>query len=183
MNDTEMNDAEQHVNGRELAVVFAGVLIAILLAALDQMIFGTALPTIVGDLGGVDRMLWVTTAYLLAVTIVMPIYGKLGDLVGHKVMFLGALVIFLAGSVMGGLAGNMSFMIAARAVQGVGGGGLMILAQASSPTSSLHAEGASTWAPSEPCGASPPCSAPFWEAGSPMAWAGVGSSGSTCRWA
>ncbi len=125
-----MNDAEQHVNGRELAVVFAGVLIAILLAALDQMIFGTALPTIVGDLGGVDRMLWVTTAYLLAVTIVMPIYGKIGDLVGHKIMFLGALVIFMAGSVMGGLAGNMSFMIAARAVQGVGGGGLMILAQA-----------------------------------------------------
>ncbi|MBN1321081.1 MAG: MFS transporter [Thermoleophilia bacterium] len=100
-----------------------------LLAALDQTIFGTALPTIVGDLGGVDQMLWVATAYMLASTITMPVYGKVGDLIGHKVLLLGALALFLTGSVLGGLAGSMPVLIAARAIQGLGGGGLMILSQ------------------------------------------------------
>ncbi len=101
-----------------------------LLASLDQMVFSTALPTIVGDLGGVNHMLWVTTAYILASTITMPMYGKLGDLIGHKMLFIGALTLFLGGSIIGGLSTNMTMLIAGRAVQGLGGGGLMILAQA-----------------------------------------------------
>ncbi|WP_338077033.1 MDR family MFS transporter [Cellulomonas hominis] len=115
---------------RHVLPVFAGLLVAMLVGSLDQMILSTALPTIVGELGGVSHMLWVTTAYLLTSTIMMPIYGKLGDLVGRKLLFIGALVVFLAGSVVGGLAQDMTSLIAARAVQGVGGGGLMILAQA-----------------------------------------------------
>lgn len=104
--------------------------ITVLLSALNQTVFSTALPTIVGDLSGVDQMLWVTTAYLLAVTVMMPIYGKLGDLAGHRRVLYGALGLFLAGSVLGGLAHNMPVLVAARALQGLGGGGLMILPQA-----------------------------------------------------
>ena len=115
---------------RSVMLVFAGLLIAMLLASLDQTIFSTALPTIVGELNGVDHMLWVTTAYVLAATIVLPIYGKLGDLIGRKWLFVTAIAIFLAGSVIGGLAQNMPELITGRAVQGLGGGGLMILAQA-----------------------------------------------------
>jgi len=103
---------------------------SLLLAALDQTIFGTTLPTIVGELNGVDQMLWVATAYMLAATITMPVYGKLGDLLGHKPLLFGALTLFLAGSIMGGLAGSMPVLIAARAIQGLGGGGLMIMALA-----------------------------------------------------
>lgn len=110
--------------------VMTALMMAMLLASLDQMIFSTALPTIVGDLGGVDHMMWVITAYLLAETIMLPIYGKLGDLLGRKGLMIGALLIFLAGSVIGGLASSMLWLIAGRAVQGIGGGGLMILSQA-----------------------------------------------------
>ena len=95
---------------RDLAFVVVALVVAMLLAALDQIIFATALPTIVGDLGGLDQMLWVTTAYLLAATIMMPVYGKLGDLIGHKLLFLSALALFLGGSVLGGLAGNMELL-------------------------------------------------------------------------
>ena len=112
---------------RSLGFVVASLVVAALLAALDQTIFGTALPTIVGDLHGVDQMLWVTTAYILAATIMMPVYGKLGDLFGHKVLFFSGLALFLGGSVLGGLAHNMPMLIAARGIQGLGGGGLMIL--------------------------------------------------------
>ncbi len=117
-------------NRRELTLVVAALFVTTLLAALDQTIFATALPTIVGDLNGVDQMLWVTTAYLLAATVTMPVYGKFGDLLGHKPLLLVALVLFLTGSVLGGLAGSMPVLIAARAVQGLGGGGMMILSQA-----------------------------------------------------
>jgi EmrB/QacA subfamily drug resistance transporter len=115
---------------RSVLLVFAGLMVAMLLASLDQTIFSTALPTIVGELNGVDHMLWVTTAYILASTIVMPVYGKLGDLVGRKWLFVAAIVLFLVGSVMGGLSDSMGTLIAGRAVQGLGGGGLMILALA-----------------------------------------------------
>lgn len=115
---------------RHIGAVFAGLLVAMLLASLDQTIFSTALPTIVGELDGVNHMLWVTTAYLVTATIMMPIYGKLGDLIGRKGLFIGALAIFVVGSVIGGLAPDMTWLIIARAVQGIGGGGLMILAQA-----------------------------------------------------
>ena len=106
------------------------LMVSMLLASLDQMIFSTALPTIVGELGGVDHMMWVITAYMVGETIMLPIYGKLGDLMGRKNLYIGALVIFLAGSVIGGLANSMTMLIAGRAVQGIGGGGLMILSQA-----------------------------------------------------
>ncbi|MCU1432961.1 MAG: family efflux transporter permease subunit [Actinotalea sp.] len=117
-------------NRRHILLVFAGLMVTMLLASLDQMIFSTALPTIVGELDGVDHMLWVTTAYVLASTIVLPVYGKLGDLVGRKGLFVAAISIFIGGSVVGGLAQDMTWLITGRAVQGLGGGGLMILAQA-----------------------------------------------------
>lgn len=109
--------------------VFSGLLVAMLLASLDQTIFSTALPTIVGELNGVEHQLWVTTAYMLTATIMMPVYGKLGDLLGRKNLFIGAISIFLAGTVVGGSAASMAALIAARAIQGLGGGGLMILSQ------------------------------------------------------
>ena len=115
---------------RGVLLVFAGLMIAMLLASLDQTIFSTALPTIVGELNGVDHMLWVTTAYILASTIMMPVYGKLGDLIGRKNIFIAAITLFMAGSVIGGPAGTMTWLIIGRAVQGLGGGGLMILAMA-----------------------------------------------------
>lgn len=109
--------------------VFSGLLVAMLLASLDQTIFSTALPTIVGELNGVEHQLWVTTAYMLTATIMMPVYGKLGDLLGRKNLFIGAISIFLVGTVVGGSAASMTALIAARAIQGLGGGGLMILSQ------------------------------------------------------
>ncbi len=105
-------------------------MVTMLLASLDQTIFSTALPTVVGELNGVNHMLWVTTAYILAATITLPIYGKLGDLIGRKGLFIGAISIFMLGSVIGGLAPDMSWLIVGRAVQGLGGGGLMLLSQA-----------------------------------------------------
>ena len=120
----------QDANKRTILMVFAGLIVSMLLSALDQTVFSTALPTIVGELDGVNHMLWVTTGYLVAVTIMMPIYGKLGDMMGRKTLFLGALTVFLIGSVIGGFATNMTWLIIARVVQGLGGGGLMILSQA-----------------------------------------------------
>jgi EmrB/QacA subfamily drug resistance transporter len=117
-------------NKRHVLLIFAGLLVTMLLASLDQTIFSTALPTIVGDLHGVDQQLWVTTAYILASTVMLPLYGKLGDLIGRKGLFIGAISIFIVGSIVGGLAGDMTTLIVGRAIQGLGGGGLMILAQA-----------------------------------------------------
>jgi len=115
---------------KAILLVFAGLMVTMLLASLDQTIFSTALPTIVGELNGVEHMLWVTTAYILASTIMMPVYGKLGDLMGRKGLFIIAIGLFMAGSVVGGLAGDMGWLIVGRAVQGLGGGGLMILSNA-----------------------------------------------------
>jgi EmrB/QacA subfamily drug resistance transporter len=114
-----------------VAVVMAGLMLVMLLASLDQTIVSTALPTIVGDLGGLTHLSWVVTAYLLAVTIVTPLYGKLGDQYGRKVVLQIALVIFLIGSALCGLSQSMGELIAFRAIQGLGGGGLMVGAQAS----------------------------------------------------
>jgi EmrB/QacA subfamily drug resistance transporter len=105
-------------------------MVAMLLASLDQTIVSTALPTIVGELHGVQHMAWTITAYILAATIVMPVYGRLGDLIGRKVLFLGGIGLFLVGSVIAGAAQNMTMLIIGRAVQGLGGGGLMITSQA-----------------------------------------------------
>jgi len=116
--------------GRRLGVVLGALMLVMLLASLDQTIVSTALPTIVGELGGLEHISWVVTAYLLAITVVTPLYGKLGDLYGRKVVLQGALVLFLIGSALCGLAQGMTELIAFRAIQGLGGGGLMVSAQA-----------------------------------------------------
>ena len=116
-------------HGRVL-VVFSGLLLAMLLAALDQTIVATALPTIVGELGGLERLSWVVTSYLLAQTVVTPLYGKLGDLYGRKGVLQGAVALFLIGSALCGMSRSMMQLIAFRAVQGLGGGGLMVTAMA-----------------------------------------------------
>lgn len=115
---------------QRLRLIMAALVAAVLLASLDGMIFNTALPTIVGQLHGIARMSWVPTAYLLTTALTMPVYGKLGDLAGRKWLFVAALALFLSGSVIGGLAGSMPVLITARAVQGLGSGGLMVLSQA-----------------------------------------------------
>jgi len=109
-----------------LAVVFTGLMLVMLMAALDQTIVSTALPTIVGDLGGLSHISWVVTAYLLASTAVTPVYGKLGDLYGRKIVLQVALVMFLAGSALCGVSESLTELIAFRALQGLGGGGLMV---------------------------------------------------------
>jgi MFS family permease len=114
-----------------IRVIFGALMLVILLASLDQTIVATALPTIVGDLGGLNRLSWVTSAFLLAQTVVTPIYGKLGDLYGRKRILQSAVVIFLAGSALCGQAASMTELIAFRAVQGLGAGGLIVLIQAS----------------------------------------------------
>src|SRR5690242_20034739 len=111
-------------------VIFVAVLLGMLLAALDQTIVATALPTVVADLGGAGHQSWVVTSYLLASTIVTAVVGKLGDLFGRKPVFIGAVVFFLAGSVLCGLAGSMTMLVAARALQGIGGGAIMVTATA-----------------------------------------------------
>ena len=115
---------------RRILVVISGLMLVMLLASLDQTIVSTALPTIVGDLGGLEHLSWVVTAYLLARTAVTPLYGKLGDLYGRKIVLQGALVLFLVGSALCGLAQGMAELIVFRAIQGLGGGGLMVTAQA-----------------------------------------------------
>jgi EmrB/QacA subfamily drug resistance transporter len=111
-------------------VVFGGLMLVLLLAALDQTIVATALPTIVSDLGGLNQLAWVTSAFLLAQTAVTPIYGKLGDLYGRKRILQSAIVLFLIGSALCGQAQSMTELIAFRAVQGLGAGGLVVLIQA-----------------------------------------------------
>jgi EmrB/QacA subfamily drug resistance transporter len=111
---------------QEIKIVLPGLLLAILLAMLDQLIVGTALPRIVGDLGGVAHLSWVVTAYVLASTVSTPLYGKLGDSHGRKKLFLTAIVIFLIGSALSGLAQSMTQLIAFRALPGLGAGGLMV---------------------------------------------------------
>ena len=115
---------------RNIAIVFSGLLLVMLVAALDSTIVSTALPTIVGDLGGLNHISWVVTAYLLAQTAVTPVYGKLGDLYGRKIVLQVALALFLIGSALCGAAQSLPMLIAFRALQGLGGGGLIVSAQA-----------------------------------------------------
>jgi EmrB/QacA subfamily drug resistance transporter len=115
---------------RGLLVIYAALMLALLLAALDQTIVATALPTIVSDLGGLSHLSWVVTAYILASTASTQVWGKLGDQYGRKYLFIAAIVIFLIGSALSGLSQTMTELIAFRALQGIGGGGLIVLAQA-----------------------------------------------------
>ncbi len=110
-------------------LIFTGLMLAMVLASLDQTIVSTALPTIVGDLGGLNSLAWVVTAYLLTSTVSTPLYGKLGDQFGRKTIFQIAIVVFLVGSALCGIAQNIGELIAFRALQGIGGGGLMVGAQ------------------------------------------------------
>ena len=115
---------------RRFWAVYASLLVVMFLSAMDQTIVGTALPTIVGDLGGAAHMAWILTAYTLAITVAMPVYGKLGDLVGRKNLFLVAIALFLIGSALCGTGNTMTQLIIYRFIQGLGGGGLMISSQA-----------------------------------------------------
>ncbi|MFF9029127.1 MFS transporter [Streptomyces iakyrus] len=123
-------DPDTGPSPRRVRLVFFALLLALLLAALEQMIVATALPKIVGELHGLDRMSWAITAYLLTATVGLPIYGKLGDLLGRKGVFQFAIVVFVVGSALAGRAQTMDQLIAFRALQGVGAGGLMIGVQA-----------------------------------------------------
>lgn len=116
-------------NRAHLVWIFVALMLAMLLASLNQTVLSTALPTIVGELNGVNQMQWVITAYILASTVMMPVYGKVGDLIGRKPLLVAAIVTFVAGSVIGALAQDMTWLIISRVVQGIGGGGLMILSQ------------------------------------------------------
>src|ERR1700719_3099808 len=124
------NGAQPGLSRRQILLIIGALMLGMLLAALDQTIVSTALPTIVGDLKGGSHIAWVITAYLLATTVSTPLWGKLGDQYGRKVFFQAAIVIFLIGSVLSGLSNSMVMLIAFRAVQGLGSGGLMVGAQA-----------------------------------------------------
>jgi EmrB/QacA subfamily drug resistance transporter len=113
-----------------LRMIFVALMLGMFLAALDQTIVSTALPTIVGDLGGLNHLSWVVTSYLLASTVSTPLYGKLGDMLGRKSVFQAAIFIFLVGSMLAGLSQTMDELIGFRALQGIGAGGLMVGAQA-----------------------------------------------------
>nr|WP_028815525.1 MDR family MFS transporter [Streptomyces flavidovirens] len=115
---------------RQRNIVFGTIMLGMLLAALDQTIVGTALPTIVAELGGAEHMSWVVTAYLLAETVATVLVGKFGDLFGRKLVFQVSAVVFITGSFLCGLAGNMTLLIAWRALQGIGAGGLMVTSMA-----------------------------------------------------
>ena len=123
-------EQDGRLTGRALWTVFAALMLGMFLAALDQTIVSTALPTIVGDLGGLNHLSWVVTSYLLASTVSTPLYGKLGDMLGRKSVFMAAILIFLAGSMLAGLSQTMGQLIGFRALQGIGAGGLMVGAQA-----------------------------------------------------
>ncbi len=114
----------------QLLVAFSGMMLATLLAALDQTIVATALPQIVSDLGGFDQLSWVVTAYLIASTVTIPLYGKLSDLYGRRRLMAASIVLFVAGSLLCAIAGSMTELVLARALQGLGAGGLIPLSQA-----------------------------------------------------
>ncbi|USN96084.1 MAG: MFS transporter [Candidatus Nomurabacteria bacterium] len=123
-------DVSVGLSHRAILTVLFGLIAGMFLGVLDQTVAGAALPTIVGDLNGVESMSLVITAYMLASAVVLPICGKLGDLFGHKRMFITAVLVFLVGSTMSALATNMTLLIIGRFVQGLGGGSLMVLAMA-----------------------------------------------------
>ncbi|WP_268914158.1 MDR family MFS transporter [Corynebacterium uropygiale] len=115
---------------RQLGFIIAALMLSMLMSSLGQTIFAAALPTIVGELGGANHMSWVITAFLLGQTIAMPLFGKLGDQLGRKGLFIGANALFVLGSLLGGLSVNMAMLIIARVMQGVAGGSMIILSQA-----------------------------------------------------
>ncbi len=130
MTETHTPDAQGYLSHRQILIVMSGLMAGMFLAALDQSIVGTALPRITSDLGGLSKLSWVVTAYLLTQTSSTPLWGKISDLYGRKVIFQAAIVTFLVGSLMSGAAQSIGELIVFRAVQGLGGGGLFALALA-----------------------------------------------------
>lgn len=124
-----MTDTSVKENAGNIGLIFSALMLSMLMSSLGQMIFSTALPTIVGELGGVNHMSWVISSFLLTMTIAMPIFGKLGDMVGRKYLYLFGIVLFITGSTLGGLANSMGALITARAIQGFAAGGLMVTSQ------------------------------------------------------
>jgi EmrB/QacA subfamily drug resistance transporter len=129
-----VDDAETppagEIDGRRVLIIIGALLLGMFLAALDQTVVSTALPTIVGDLGDASHLSWIVTAYLLTLTVSTPLWGKLGDLYGRKRLFQAAIGIFLVGSALSGLSGSLGMLIVFRGLQGLGAGGLMVGAQA-----------------------------------------------------
>lgn len=125
---THVAQSTQEPQPQSVRAIIGAVAVTLLLASLGQTIVSTALPTIVSELGGLDHLTWVVIAYLLSSTVVAPIYGKLGDLYGRKIVLQAAIVIFLLGAALSALSSSMNFLIFARTVQGLGGGGLMVVA-------------------------------------------------------
>jgi EmrB/QacA subfamily drug resistance transporter len=125
-----LDSSPADINVQKRRAIFAALGLVLLLASLDQTIVSTALPTIVGEIGGLAHLSWIVTAYLLATTIVIPLYGKLGDVFGRRVVLQTAVVIFLAGSALCGFAKTLPELIVFRAIQGLGGGGLIVTAMA-----------------------------------------------------
>ena len=124
--------AESHplqAKGPNVGLIFSALLLTMLMSSLGQMIFATALPTIVGELGGVNHMSWVISAFLVTMTIAMPVNGKLGDILGRKWLYIGGIALFVIGSTIGGFAHTMELLIIGRAVQGLGAGGMMVNSQ------------------------------------------------------
>lgn len=130
MTQTHTPDSQGYLSHRQILIVMGGLMAGMFLAALDQSIVGTALPRITSELGGLDKLSWVVTAYLLTQTASTPLWGKISDLYGRKRIFQAAIIMFLAGSLLAGLAQGIGELIAFRAVQGLGGGGLFALALA-----------------------------------------------------
>ena len=123
-----MADTQQ--KSPNVGLVFSALIITMLMSSLGQMIFSSALPTIVGELGGVEHMSWVISAFMVTMTIALPIYGKLGDGLGRKWFYISGIAFFIVGSALGGFANSMTMLIIGRAVQGFGAGGMMINSQA-----------------------------------------------------
>ncbi|HJR38920.1 MAG TPA: MDR family MFS transporter [Nocardioidaceae bacterium] len=123
-------DTHGYLSHKQILVVMGGLMVGMFLSALDQSIVGTALPRITSDLGGLDKLSWVVTAYLLTATASTPLWGKISDLYGRRLLFQIAILTFLAGSLLAGFSANIEQLIAFRAIQGLGGGGLMALAMA-----------------------------------------------------
>ncbi|MFF2243344.1 MDR family MFS transporter [Arthrobacter sp. NPDC058130] len=124
--DAESQLGQARLSPRQIVTAMSGLIVAMLLAQLDNMIVAPALPTIVGELGGMDHLAWVTTGYIVASTVATPIWGKLGDIFGHRITFMVSIVVFLVGSALCGMSQDMTALIASRAFQGLGAGGLMV---------------------------------------------------------
>lgn len=122
--------AQPQTEAPRVGLVFVALLTTMLMSSLGQMIFSTAMPTIVGELGGVNHMSWLISAFMVTMTIAMPIFGKVGDMVGRKWLYLFGIAVFVLGSTMGGFAQSMELLILARAIQGFGAGGMMVTSQA-----------------------------------------------------